>query len=58
MVEKVHIEQNQSTADEIQYVAADYLKKFMKDVFIKLKVPTKDAEIIADVLIMSDLRGI
>jgi L-2-hydroxycarboxylate dehydrogenase (NAD+) len=58
MVEKVLTEQNQSTANEIQYIAADYLKKFMKDVFIKLKVPAKDAEIIADVLIMSDLRGI
>ena len=58
MVEKVHIEQNQSTADEIQYVAADYLKKFIRDIFTKLKVPAKDAEIIADVLVMSDLRGI
>lgn len=58
MVEKVHTEQNQPTADEIQYVAADYLKKFIRDVFTKLKVPAKDAEIIADVLVMSDLRGI
>ena len=30
----------------------------MKDVFIKLNVPPEDAEICADVLIQSDLRGI
>ena len=41
-------------------VKIDYriLKSFMKDVFIKLGVPRKDAEIVADVLITSDLRGI
>ena len=41
-------------------VKIDYriLKSFMKDVFIKLGVPRKDVEIVADVLITSDLRGI
>jgi LDH2 family malate/lactate/ureidoglycolate dehydrogenase len=34
------------------------LKSFIKDVFIKLDVPEGHAEIIADVLITSDLRGI
>ncbi len=43
---------------EAQYIPADTLVNFMKDVFIKLDVPVKDAEICADVLIRSDLRGI
>ena len=34
------------------------LEEFMRDVFIGLDVPKEDAEIIAEVLITSDLRGI
>jgi len=39
-------------------VDADYLRKFTEDVFVALKVPKKDAKIISDVLITSDLKGI
>jgi L-2-hydroxycarboxylate dehydrogenase (NAD+) len=45
-------------ADNNVYIEAGTLKNFMKDVFIKLGVPDVDAEICADVLITSDLRGI
>ena len=44
--------------DGIGYVDIDLLRSFIEDVFIKLNVPSKDAKIIADVLITSDLRGI
>ena len=44
--------------DNIKYIDAVTLKNFMKDVFIGLGVPEDDAEICADVLITSDLRGI
>ncbi len=47
-----------SSSDEIFYLDAYLLKDFIKNVFVNLKVPKKDAEIIADVLISSDLRGI
>jgi len=43
--------------DEVK-VDAKILEKFMKDVFIGLGTPEKDAEIIAEILITSDLRGI
>ncbi|NHJ32998.1 MAG: Ldh family oxidoreductase [Asgard group archaeon] len=43
--------------DEVK-VDAKTLEKFMKDVFIGLGVPEKDAEICAEILIVSDLRGI
>jgi LDH2 family malate/lactate/ureidoglycolate dehydrogenase len=46
------------TEQELQFFPADTLVKFMRDVFVKLEVPIKDAEICADVLIRSDLRGI
>ena len=46
------------TEQELQYFPADILVNFMKDVFVKLEVPKEDAEICADVLIRSDLRGI
>lgn len=39
-------------------VKIDSLKKFVIEVFKKLDVPEKDAEITADVLILSDRRGI
>ncbi|MFX0042680.1 MAG: Ldh family oxidoreductase [Candidatus Hodarchaeota archaeon] len=48
----------QEPLDDIVYVDASLLKSFIKDAFIKLEVPEEDAEIIADVLITADLRGI
>ncbi len=44
--------------DDIEYINVNLLRSFIKDVFVKLNVPLKDAKIIADVLITSDLRGI
>ncbi len=46
------------TEQEAHYFPANMLVKFMKDVFMKLNIPSEDAEICADVLIQSDLRGI
>jgi len=43
--------------DEVK-TDAKLLENFMKEVFIGLGVPEKDAEICAEVLIVSDLRGI
>ncbi len=45
-------------SDNIVFVDANTLENFMRDVFIRLGVPKNDAQIIADVLITSDLRGI
>ena len=52
--------QNQviSESSENFNIDAGILKNFMKNVFVGLAVPKKDAKIIADVLITSDLRGI
>ena len=58
MVEKAVEETISSTSDDIVFLEHDILRSFMKDVFIGLEVPKEDAEIIADVLITSDLRGI
>lgn len=58
MVEEATEESFSSTSDDIMYLDYEFLKSFMKDVFIGLEVPEEDAEIIAEVLIMSDLRGI
>jgi len=44
--------------DEIIYIDAKTLQNFMRDVYIGLGVPEEDAEIIGEVLITSDLRGI
>ena len=44
--------------DNVIYVEVNILKNFIKDVFIGLQVPEMDAEIIADVIITSDMRGI
>ncbi|MFX0051661.1 MAG: Ldh family oxidoreductase, partial [Candidatus Hermodarchaeota archaeon] len=44
--------------DQITAVEVKKLKNFMKEVFVKLGSPEPDAEICADVLISSDLRGI
>ncbi|MFX1324735.1 MAG: Ldh family oxidoreductase [Promethearchaeota archaeon] len=45
-------------SEQVVFVNANTLEKFMRDVFIGLKVPEEDAHIIANVLITSDLRGI
>jgi LDH2 family malate/lactate/ureidoglycolate dehydrogenase len=45
-------------SEDIVHIDALTLENFMRDVFNGLGVPKKDAEIIADVLITSDLRGI
>jgi LDH2 family malate/lactate/ureidoglycolate dehydrogenase len=45
-------------SEQIVYVDARTLENFMRDVFIGLGVPKEDANIIAEVLITSDLRGI
>jgi len=58
MVENTLEETVMSSSDDTIYMEIDVLKRFMKDVFVGLKVPNEDAEIIADVLITSDLRGI
>jgi len=44
--------------DDIVYINAKTLENFMRDVFIGLGVPKGDADIIADVLVTSDMRGI
>lgn len=45
-------------ADELVFLSLEVLHNFIKDVFIKSGVPREDAEISADVIIESDLRGI
>ena len=45
-------------SEDIIYVNPTTLENFMRDVFIGLGVPKEDANIIANVLITSDLRGI
>lgn len=40
------------------YLPVETLKRFMRDVFLRLGVPEDDAAICAEVLITSDLRGI
>jgi LDH2 family malate/lactate/ureidoglycolate dehydrogenase len=58
MVEKVLKETDSTPSNDIVYMEVDMLRDFIKDVFIKLEVPEGHAEIIAKVLISSDLRGI
>jgi len=58
MVEQALKESSQSTPDDVVYLDAETLKNFMTDVFIGLEVPKEDAQIISEVLITSDLRGI
>ncbi len=48
----------QTSMDDTIYVDDSLLKSFIREVFIKLEVPEEDAEIIADVLIAADLKGI
>jgi len=58
MIEKLLEETPLTSTDEPVYIEVDTLRDFIKDVFVKLEVPEGHAEIIADVLITSDLRGI
>ena len=44
--------------ENLVYIDAKILENFIRDVFIELGVPKEDADIIADVLITADLRGI
>lgn len=46
------------STEEIYYIKPNILQSFIKDVFLSLGVPKKDSEIIADILLTSDLRGI
>jgi L-2-hydroxycarboxylate dehydrogenase (NAD+) len=43
---------------ESYYISVDVLRSFIKDVLVKCGVPPADAEICADVIIESDIRGI
>jgi len=45
-------------SDDVVFIDVETLENFMRDVFIGVGVPKDDADIIADVLITSDLRGI
>ncbi|MFX1574748.1 MAG: Ldh family oxidoreductase [Promethearchaeota archaeon] len=58
MTEKAIEKAEITTSDDIVYVDVESLRDFIKNVFFKLDVPEEHAEIIADVLITSDLRGI
>ncbi|MDI6788974.1 MAG: Ldh family oxidoreductase [Planctomycetota bacterium] len=49
---------NKVTEDKEIVIAADSLRRFVRDVFVKLGVPPDDAYITADVLVRADLRGI
>ncbi len=44
--------------DEILYIPAEVLERFMVDVFAGLGTPPEDARICAEILIASDLQGI
>jgi LDH2 family malate/lactate/ureidoglycolate dehydrogenase len=58
MVEQVQKENDLINQEDIVYIDVNTLFNFIKDVFINLDVPKGHADIIADVLITSDLRGI
>ncbi|MFX1309871.1 MAG: Ldh family oxidoreductase [Promethearchaeota archaeon] len=58
MLEEVHEETDLKPSDGTLYIDVDTLRDFIKDVFISLEVPEGHAEIITDVLITSDLKGI
>ena len=45
-------------SNDVVLIDSKTLENFMRDVFIGVGVPKEDADIIADVLITSDLRGI
>ena len=46
------------SSEDFVYIHHETLKSFIKDVFIGLGVLTEDAEIVSDVLITADLRGV
>jgi L-2-hydroxycarboxylate dehydrogenase (NAD+) len=46
------------TSDDIVYVPAAVLQRFVEQVFVALGTPADDARICAEVLVASDLRGI
>jgi len=58
MLEELQKDTSPTPSDDIVYIDVDTLKRFMKDVFTSLEVPEGHAEIITDVLITSDLKGI
>lgn len=45
-------------SDNVSYIPVDMLHSFMKDVYIGLGAPEEEADVSADILIASDLRGI
>ena len=45
-------------SNELVYLPVETVRSFMVDVFVALGVPADDADVCADVLIASDLRGI
>jgi L-2-hydroxycarboxylate dehydrogenase (NAD+) len=45
-------------SDEVRYVPADILQRFVEQVFVALGTPEEDARICADVLLASDRQGI
>jgi len=47
-----------AASDEIIYVPADVLQRFVEEVFVQVGTPPDDARICAEVLVASDLRGI
>jgi L-2-hydroxycarboxylate dehydrogenase (NAD+) len=47
-----------TASDDIVYVPAEVLQRFVEQVFVELGTPPDDARICADVLVASDLRGI
>jgi L-2-hydroxycarboxylate dehydrogenase (NAD+) len=47
-----------SNSDETNYVRVKDLELLLEDIFIKLNVPKRDASIMVEVLLTSDLRGI
>ncbi len=44
--------------EKVSWVSFEYMEKFMKSVLVSAGIPHEDAEIVADVLITADKRGI
>ena len=45
-------------AEDVLYIPVDTLRSFIKDVLLGVQVPPEDADVCADVIIASDIRGI
>ncbi len=45
-------------AEEAKRIAFDKLKKFCQQAYMKVGVPAEEAEIVADLLVRADLRGV